>query len=1103
MQKNIVITGITGMDGSILSRQLLAKGHHVFGLARRSSDSPNLRCAEGLQNDPNFEVVEGDLTDLSSLCRLVKLARPHEVYNLAAMSHVGTSFKEPIHTAQVTGLGVLNLLEAVRLSDVHSRFYQACHDVETKVVTPDGIKEYISLKEGDLVYSLNEETHQIELRSITKIHEYDYNGKMVSLLGKRIDQLVTPNHKVLLKSDDDEIVKIDASNVKGLFDYERISNLSLPYVKGLDENHEIISILDIVECEEISKIGGSRYKNLVTEIEAKDLLYILGLYIGDGYHASAYRTSSITFEEKQLLRDEFGKYISVTKKDVIKKVKSSTMLFALPRKDPAREKLISILDKYNISYTEQDLTITFSSLPLSKVMRLSGGKVYDKHIPDFVYKFPSLLSYLLEGIVDSDGHIRKTKDGERFCITTSSSQLASQVLALALQCGRYASLHKVTDHKNEIYENGKIRIIKSTCPSYYINISEGIKNKLYKYMCNEEDYSGKVWCLEIKDNHNFLIIRNGKIAISGNSTSELIGGVSDVPSNEETPFYPKSPYGCAKLFGYWITRNYRESYRMFASNGVLFNHETLTYCNPLIFRGSDGLVDILPIGDIARFHSGVIFDMSQTSGIQGGTPIVPLEVWDQNGWTKVKFVSGYPHQGDKDPKIVNARSLVYSGTGSHVCIMENGEKATSDIQIGDRVATIEYPCVSEKSTVSLEEAEFLGMLVGDGNVSQGIPRLTNKDLKLKERFVYLWSTFTGSNKVTFNKSNSGFTGEFIGSVSCQNVDHLKFDVYCEDISPFGHRAKKIPKKILNSSKEVMKAFLDGYNACDGLKKNKCTYLYKNFKTNSMTLAAGLLYLVSKVTGQRYNLTVEKSDAWRKTQYYYSINLLSLTSNVEKEISIRPLIEAGISQREISRRTGISRTFIRKIQRGGHGVINHHRSRSFNEVKKVISLDSFDGWFFDLETESGTFHAGIGQGVLHNSTCRGPNFVTRKITLGIRAIKDGVQDKLYLGNLDARRDWGWAPDFTQGMELILNHHEPDDFVLATGETHSVREFCEEAFSIAGLGDYKQYVEVDPRFFRPSEVNVLIGDYSKAKRLLGWEPTTTFKELVSNMVLHDLK
>jgi len=140
---------------------------------------------------------------------------------------------------------------------------------------------------------------------------------------------------------------------------------------------------------------------------------------------------------------------------------------------------------------------------------------------------------------------------------------------------------------------------------------------------------------------------------------------------------------------------------------------------------------------------------------------------------------------------------------------------------------------------------------------------------------------------------------------------------------------------------------------------------------------------------------------------------------------------------------------------------------------------------------------------HESPRRGPNFVTRKITKGVAAIKTGKQEKLYLGNLDAKRDWGYAKDYVYGMWMMLNYHEPQDFVLATGETHSVREFCKLAFEVAELGDYNQYVEIDPRFFRPCEVDILLGDASKAKRLLGWKPKLKFEDLVRDMTKADLE
>jgi GDPmannose 4,6-dehydratase len=137
---------------------------------------------------------------------------------------------------------------------------------------------------------------------------------------------------------------------------------------------------------------------------------------------------------------------------------------------------------------------------------------------------------------------------------------------------------------------------------------------------------------------------------------------------------------------------------------------------------------------------------------------------------------------------------------------------------------------------------------------------------------------------------------------------------------------------------------------------------------------------------------------------------------------------------------------------------------------------------------------------HESPRRGPTFVTRKITRAIGAILRGEQDELRLGNLDAKRDWGFARDYMEGAWRMLQMDSPDDYLLATGETHSVREFLDEAFRYAGL-EWEKYVKIDKRYFRPAEVDVLLGDASKARARLGWEPSVRFPELVRMMVDHD--
>ncbi len=163
---------------------------------------------------------------------------------------------------------------------------------------------------------------------------------------------------------------------------------------------------------------------------------------------------------------------------------------------------------------------------------------------------------------------------------------------------------------------------------------------------------------------------------------------------------------------------------------------------------------------------------------------------------------------------------------------------------------------------------------------------------------------------------------------------------------------------------------------------------------------------------------------------------------------------------------------------------------------------FSYWITVNYRESYGMHVSNGILFNHESPRRGETFVTRKITRAVAHIHAGLQDKLFLGNLDAKRDWGYAKEYVEAMWLMLQQDKPDDYVIATNETHSVREFLESAFARVGL-DWKKFVEIDPRYHRPAEVDLLIGDYSKARHQLGWEPKTKFVELVKLMVDADVE
>lgn len=585
------------------------------------------------------------------------------------------------------------------------------------------------------------------------------------------------------------------------------------------------------------------------------------------------------------------------------------------------------------------------------------------------------------------------------------------------------------------------------------------------------------------------------------SSSEMFGS-SQPPQNETTPFRPRSPYGCAKVFAFNTTVNYREAYGIFAVNGILFNHETVAAFMPMFIKQvGESIFDIKPICEIVPFDENNLEYQSKS--------ITGIQVWDKNGWVNVQYASAYPHDiknNNKKPRFINSRSGAFLATSSHVVFMDDGsEKKTGDIQIGDRLEKIEFPISTFKSgpaPITKEEAELMGMMVGDGSYSfarRGIGirgKFTNSSETIRAHFDKLWRKVTGGN-TRYQSTRSGFSPQnIVGQLALNGGSNWlrRLDMYNND------RTKRVPKVILNSSQEIMYAFLHGYNTADGLKENRCTYEFRNFKTNSATLALGLWFLIDCTTGQNVNLTLETKEDGR---IFYSLNLLTVTSNAAKEETVRELVESGISQRGINRETGISRALIRKIQNGGNDCIWHHLKKDPLEVKKIIELPNYHGWFYDLETSSGTFHCGVGMCHIHNSPRRGETFVTRKITRGVARIKAGLDKKIYLGNLDAKRDWGYAPEYMEAAWLMLHQPKPDDYVIGTGETHSVGEFARTAFKFAGVDNWKKYIDVDSRYYRPSEVQDLRADPSKAKQKLGWESKTKFNDLVRRMTDYDLK
>jgi GDPmannose 4,6-dehydratase len=537
------------------------------------------------------------------------------------------------------------------------------------------------------------------------------------------------------------------------------------------------------------------------------------------------------------------------------------------------------------------------------------------------------------------------------------------------------------------------------------------------------------------------------------SSSEMFGKVRETPQTESTPFYPRSPYGVAKAYGHFITVNYRESYDMHLCSGILFNHECVRANTPLIVR-EDGFVSVTTPRDLVPLRS-------KGGSTQTFVPQRYLEVWDGTDWTTVRAITATRRRAtDPDHALlsVEARGGIAQVTAHHTMLDRDQQPLRADaiVPAGDVALAEDFPPAPGWTVVSEELAEFLGLMTADGYVHRDGAKIdfANNDWAARMRVGELWSQlFLGS--ATSRALPSGFSAD-------KTVEHLRL-TGAPSIAPWlrqqlctasGH--KQVPPLVLNATPEVQAAFLRGHYLGDGLEKGKG----RSVKTNSPVLAQGLCWLYA-IAGQPSSVYAEH----RGGRTYYALNLRS------------------------------------RARVGGKG---QHLARDPHEVRRVVEISAVPGdddFVFDLETDAGVFACGTGRVVVHNSPRRGLEFVTRKITWHAAAIKLGRADELRLGNLDARRDWGYAKDYVEAMWLMLQQDVPEDYVIATGETHSVRRCVEIAFDQVGL-DWQKHVRIDDALKRPAEVDLLVGDASKARRRLGWAPTTNFEALIRLMVDADL-
>jgi len=535
------------------------------------------------------------------------------------------------------------------------------------------------------------------------------------------------------------------------------------------------------------------------------------------------------------------------------------------------------------------------------------------------------------------------------------------------------------------------------------------------------------------------------------SSSEMFGKVVETPQQETTTFYPRSPYGVAKVYGHYITVNYRESYDMYACSGILFNHECISENTPLIVK-RDGFVDVVTADMLIPLRrkgkSSQTFEPNN------------LDVWDGNDWTRVKGITATIRQCDNAEHAilsVQARSGTAMVTAHHQMVYSDDRVVkASEIVRGDKLKLASrMPKPMNWVVLTKEVAEFLGLMTADGYVprDEGTLQFTNNDRELQKRVVELWSRLFMGSTHSWEAPSGWDKKKLVGQLNLNGGRLLRnwfrSQLYLKDGS------KRVPSLVLNASPEIQRAYLEGYYMGDGLKKGKGD----SVKTNSPVLAQGLYWLY-QVQGRKCSVYEEQ----RAGRCYYQLNV-------------------GTRNKKI----------------GGKG---QHLRKNPAEVRRVDASLKQSEWVFDLETDSGVFMVGVGGLVVHNSPRRGREFVTRKISETVAKIKLGKANELRLGNLNAKRDWGFAGDYVQMMWLMLQQDEPDDYVIGTGENHSVQDFVELTFGHVGL-DWKEYVVEDDEFKRPAEVDTLLADPTKAKEKLGWEPKVSFEELAKMMVESDLE
>jgi dTDP-D-glucose 4,6-dehydratase len=522
--KKILVTGGCGFIGTNFIRYLLTSPEineeiSIINLDKQTYAGKGKNIEHlGLDKDLRYKFIKGDICDKEFVKNVFNEEKPEIIFNFAAESHVDNSIKNSNNFITSNVVGTVNLLDIAKENKIKKFIQISCYDEKTRALTSEGLKKYNELKEGDLVFSLNPVTREIELKPIEKVIIQEYNGKMIHFKNKRIDLFVTPNHNMFI---------LNTANKLNIESAEEASKRSIFFMpKGIWKGKE----------EEDFIIEG------YGKVRTRDIMYLLGIFIGDGFTAyqekeTETKTGLQKGEYLKLAKDKIsGRFKKIEKQGEYKSISHGyRIFFDIPEEDKCRKRVEKTLAnlgiKYNCHKGKAGTHLYFASQAFLNFFDCCGKGAYNKHIPKRILEYsPKYLKYLLEGLMDSDGHNNKIYH-------TVSETLVSDICELCIKLNLHPSIHK---RHCKSFINGR----KIEGDAYYIFIAKTNKS-ISKHKIKKIEYNGKVWCLKVKDNKNFIVERNGRFDFCGN-TDEVYGSSKDKSFYEEDNLNSSSPYSSSK-----------------------------------------------------------------------------------------------------------------------------------------------------------------------------------------------------------------------------------------------------------------------------------------------------------------------------------------------------------------------------------------------------------------------------------------------------------------------------------------------------------------------------------------------------------------------------